>query len=120
MRFIRKTRKFYGKRASIHEEDPLSGVANLFDVAMVFAVGLMVALVSVYNLHDFLKPESEITIIKNPNKPGEMEIITKKGKEIKVQKLDKKKAEGMGERLGTAFRLKDGRVVYIPAKGAVK
>lgn len=117
MRYMRKVRKFYGKRPSIHDEDPLSGVVNLFDVAMVFAIGLMVSLVSVYRLHDFLKPDTEITIVKNPDQLDKMEIITKKGKEIKVEKLDKKQAEGMGERLGTAFRLEDGRVVYIPVDG---
>lgn len=115
MRFMRKVRKYYGKRPSIHEEDPLSGVANLFDLAMVLAVGLIVALVSVYHLQDFMNPDTEITMIKNPDQLDKMEIITKKGKEIKIEKLDRKQAEGMGERLGTAFRLQDGRVVYIPA-----
>ena len=32
------------------DDDPLSGMANLFDVAMVFAVALMVALVSRYQM----------------------------------------------------------------------
>jgi hypothetical protein len=93
-------------------------MANLFDIAMVFAVGLMVSLISVYRLHDFFDPDTKITILKNPDQPEKMEIITKKGKEIKIEKLDKKQAEGMGERLGTAFRLQDGRVVYIPNTGS--
>lgn len=36
------------------DEDPLSGVANLFDVAMVFAVALLVMLVVSYNVPDSL------------------------------------------------------------------
>ena len=32
------------------DSDPMSVVSNLFDVAMVFAVALMVALVSRYNM----------------------------------------------------------------------
>ena len=32
------------------DEDPLSGVANIFDVAVVFIVGLMIALFSVYRM----------------------------------------------------------------------
>ena len=32
------------------EEDPLAGIANLFDVSVVFIVGLMIALFSVYRL----------------------------------------------------------------------
>jgi hypothetical protein len=111
---MKNNRKYYRKRPATHSTDPLEGMANLFDVAMVFAVGLMVSLVNVYRLHDFLDPNTDMTIVKNPDQPDKMEIITKKGKEIKVEKLDKKQAEGLGTRLGTAFRLQDGRVVYIP------
>ena len=32
------------------EEDPLASVANLFDVSIVFIVGLMISLFSVYNM----------------------------------------------------------------------
>ncbi|WP_302374542.1 DUF2149 domain-containing protein, partial [uncultured Alistipes sp.] len=41
------------KRRLLNKEDgsdPMSVVSNLFDVAMVFAVALMVALVSRYNM----------------------------------------------------------------------
>jgi len=91
----------------------MSGVANLFDVAMVFAVGLMVAIVSAYHLQEIFSAD-DLTMIKNPNQPGKMEIITKKGKEIKVQKLTKEMAQGQGLRLGIAYKLRDGRVVYVP------
>ena len=43
-----------------------------------------------------------------------MEIITKKGKDIKVQKVTDKSLSGKGLRLGTAYELEDGRVVYVP------
>ena len=109
----RQRRKSRGTTSSVHLEDPMSGVANLFDVAMVFAVGLMVAMVSAYHLHELFSAD-ELTMIKNPNQPGKMEIITKKGKEIKVQKMTKEMAQGQGMRLGTAYRLKNGKVVYIP------
>jgi hypothetical protein len=91
----------------------MSGVANLFDVAMVFAVGLMVSIVSAYHLHEIFSAD-DLTMIKNPNQPGKMEIITKKGKEIKVEKLTKEMAQGQGLRLGIAYRLRDGRVIYMP------
>jgi len=111
MEFLKKRRE--KNRSLAHKEDPLSGIANLFDAAMVFAVGLMVAIVSAYHLHEIFSAD-ELTLVKNPNQPGKMEIITKKGKEIKVQKLTKKMAEGQGVRLGIAYRLRDGRVVYVP------
>lgn len=114
MKFMRREGKRNSlKRYPIHKQDPMSGVANLFDVAMVFAVGLMVALVSAYHLQEIFSAD-DLTMIKNPNQPGKMEIITKKGKEIKVQKLTKEMAHGQGLRLGIAYKLRDGRVVYVP------
>lgn len=114
MKFTRREKRRNNRKQNpIHQDDPMSGVANLFDVAMVFAVGLMVAMVSAYHLHELFSAD-EMTMIKNPNQPGKMEIITKKGKEIKVQKLTKEMAQGQGMRLGTAYRLKNGKVVYIP------
>ena len=56
-------------------------VANLFDVAMVFAVALMVALVTHFNMSELFSKE-DFTIIKNPGKDN-MEIITKEGQQIK-------------------------------------
>ena len=113
MRFLTKRRKGNSLVRRIHEEDPMSGVANLFDAAMVFAVGLMIAIVSAYHLSEIFSAE-ELTMIKNPNQPAKMEIITKKGKEIKVQKITREMAEGQGMRLGIAYRLRDGRVIYVP------
>ena len=47
--------------------DPMSVVSNLFDVAMVFAVALMVALVSRYNMTEMFS-EDDFTVVKNPGK----------------------------------------------------
>ena len=44
------------------EEDPLAGIANLFDVSIVFIVGLMVTLFSVYRMGDLLDPTSNVTM----------------------------------------------------------
>ena len=59
------------------DSDPMSVVSNLFDVAMVFAVALMVALVSRYNMTEMFSQE-DFTMVKNPGKEN-MEIITKEG-----------------------------------------
>jgi hypothetical protein len=48
------------------------------------------------------------------SKSGQMEIITKKGTKIDARKVTKKQAQGLGERLGTAYRLEDGSMVYVP------
>ena len=63
------------------EVNPLASMANLFDVAMVFAVALMVALVSFLQLPALLQ-DKDYTVITNPGKE-DMEIIVKEGEEIK-------------------------------------
>lgn len=45
------------------DSDPMSVVGNLFDVAMVFAVALMVALVSRYNMTEMFSQE-DFTMVK--------------------------------------------------------
>ena len=113
MKFLKRRRKIIGKHVDLHTEDPMSGVANLFDVGVVFIVGLLFALISAYNLVELFTPESELTMIKQKQN-GELELITKKGKEVKIKKVTENKLKGEGKRLGTAYRLKDGKVVYIP------
>ena len=62
------------------DDDPMSVVSNLFDVAMVFALALMVALVSRYNMTEMFSKDN-FTMVKNPGKEN-MEIITKDGEKI--------------------------------------
>lgn len=95
-------------------DDPLAGLANLFDVAMVFAVALMVALVSYLQVPSLLK-ESDYTIITNPGTP-DMEIVVKEGEEIKRYEASESTGAGQGQLLGQAYRLPDGRVIYVPAE----
>ncbi|MFZ5450334.1 MAG: DUF2149 domain-containing protein [Thermodesulfobacteriota bacterium] len=111
MSFLKRRQRF--DRYDEPLEDPISGVANLFDASVAFIVSMMIALFMAYNMLDMVNPKSEVTITKK-NAEGQMEIITKKGKEIKVKKVTDKKLSGEGVRLGTAYQLKDGRVVYVP------
>ena len=92
------------------EEDPLSGIANLFDVSVVFIVGLMITLFSVYRMADLVDAQSEVTMVKT-NAQGEREIIVKKGTKITAYKVSGKTTTGDGERLGTAYRLANEAVL---------
>ena len=95
------------------EIDPLSSMANLFDVSVVFIVALFFALFMAYSTLDLYNPDSELIITKTlPN--GEIQIITKKGQDIKIEKVTKTSESGRGVKLGTAYKLEDGRVIYIP------
>lgn len=95
------------------EEDPLSGVANLFDVSVVFIVGLMITLFSVFRMEDLVDSNSEVTMVKT-NAQGQKEIIVKKGTTITAYKLTGETQSGNGERLGMAYRLANGQIIYVP------
>ncbi|MDA0524165.1 DUF2149 domain-containing protein [Methanococcoides alaskense] len=112
-------RKRYHRPGILYEEDdqnPLTGVANLFDIAMVFSVALMIALVMSFQLPELLSPTADITIVKNPGQP-DMKIIVKEGQNIEVLNMTDQIGGGTGEALGTAYQLGDGRVVYVPDSG---
>ncbi len=96
------------------DSDPMSVVSNLFDVAMVFAVALMVALVSRYNMTEMFSQE-DFTMVKNPGKEN-MEIITKEGEKINryTPSEDNDKSSNKGKRVGVAYELEDGNIIYVP------
>lgn len=110
-------RKKSKRRFASEGEDvnPLHAVANLFDVSIVFAVALMVALVARFNMTEVFSKE-DYTIVKNPGKEN-MEIITKKGKEITRYKASDNSAadtKNKGKRIGTAYQLENGELIYVP------
>jgi hypothetical protein len=106
--------------ASVHATDPLAGVANLFDASIVFAVGLMVALVQAYSVTRLLDPNTQLTITQRNTATGEVEVIEKTGRTMKVRKMTPEKKSGQGTRLGIAYQLPDGSVVYVPEPGSTQ
>ena len=88
------------------DTDPLSVVVNLFDVAMVFAVSLMVAMVMHMNMTEVFT-DKDFTIVKNPGKEN-MEIITKEGKQIN------RYTPRRGKKVGIAYELENGEIIYVP------
>lgn len=98
---------------SSEEMDPLAGMANLFDASIVLIVSMMLALFMSFDLVDLLNPDTEVTITRR-SADGEVEMVTREGNEIKVQRVTSTELSGVGTRLGMAFQLEDGRVVYVP------
>ena len=97
------------------DNDPMSVVSNLFDIAMVFAVALMVALVTRYDMTEMFSTE-DFTMVKNPGQEN-MEIITKEGNRInKYTPSDESedKAGKRGRRVGVAYELENGEIIYVP------
>lgn len=98
------------------DTDPLTVVVNLFDVAMVFAVSLMVAMVMNMNMTEVFTQE-DFSVVKNPGKDN-MEIITKKGGKIERYTPSKdaqdSKQGSRGRKVGVAYEMEDGQVYYVP------
>ncbi|OZI31866.1 hypothetical protein CAL29_28820 [Bordetella genomosp. 10] len=104
-----------GDRAG-DEMDPLGFLINLFDVALVFALALMIALVSNLKMADLLTSR-DFTIVKNPGKP-DMEIVTRAGGKVsRYVAADAKAGSRQGQRIGTAYRLDSGEIIYVPDAG---
>ncbi|MDR2346012.1 MAG: DUF2149 domain-containing protein [Planctomycetaceae bacterium] len=95
------------------EIEPLASVANLVDVMLVFSVALMIAIVSFLQVPSLFQ-NKDYTVITNPGQP-DMEIIVKEGQDIKHYEATTATGSGYGELLGQAYRLPDGRVVYVPS-----
>ncbi|MDR1526427.1 MAG: DUF2149 domain-containing protein [Dysgonamonadaceae bacterium] len=110
MRNSRRSGRFFKEE----DTDPLSVVVNLFDVAMVFAVALMVAMVMHLNLTEVFTKE-DFTIVKNPGKDN-MEIITKEGNQINRYTPSDEQSSGKakGKRVGVAYELENGEIIYVP------
>ena len=97
------------------DSDPMSVVSNLFDVAMVFAVALMVALVSRYNMTEVFSQE-DFTMVKNPGKEN-MEIITKEGNKINKYTPSENQDSQTGKKakkVGIAYELENRENIYLP------
>ncbi len=115
----KRSQKRYRKFITTPDEDPLGGVANLFDVAMVFAVALILALFNALQVPELLTSPDEVTIVKNPGKP-DMEIIKKKGVKLEKYKMTQEAMQGQGHRMGICYRLANGEVVYVPEPGDLR
>ena len=94
------------------DADPMANLVNLFDVAMVFAVALMVAFAIRSRMTEFLTSE-DVTFVKNAGK-RDMEIIVKKKNKITRYKSERSSGSGRGVRVGVAYRLESGEVIYVP------
>jgi hypothetical protein len=92
------------------ELNPIISVINLVDVFLVIIAALLIALaqnpLNIYSADD-------VTVIKNAGKPN-MEMIVKKGKEIKQYKSNGAIGSGEGSRAGIAYKMADGVFFYVP------
>ena len=96
--------------------DPLDGVVNLFDVAIVLSVAFMLAALSGLGLSGILS-SSHMTVVTNPGQ-ADMQVITKNGTQITRLNLKAgQQVSGLGTLIGQFYRLPDGTTVYVPSGG---
>ena len=94
--------------------DPLDGIVNLFDVAIILAVGFLVAALAAAGMSGLLTKQN-MTIVTDPGTP-EMQVIVKEGGTItKLDMQEGAQVAGVGTLIGSFYRLADGTVVYVPA-----
>ncbi len=90
--------------------NPMLSVVNLLDVFLIIIAALMIAIaqnpMNPFNAED-------VTIIKNAGKK-DMEIIIKKGVEVKKYQSVGEIGAGQGTKAGVAYKMADGSIIYIP------
>ena len=104
-------------RARMHADragDPLDGLVNLFDLAIVLGVAFLLAALSAFKLTDLLG-HKDVTLVRDPG-TKQQTILVKKGTHVQVLHLSNQQVVGEGVRVGSVYRLKDGRVVYVPGR----
>jgi hypothetical protein len=101
------------RRARTHADrggDPLDGLVNLFDLGIVLAVAFLLAALSSLKLSDLLTQE-DVTVVRSG--PDSNTVIVKRGQRVRTIELQGRRVVGEGRRIGSVFRLEDGRVVFV-------
>jgi hypothetical protein len=101
------------RRARTHADrggDPLDGLVNLFDLGIVLAVAFLLAALSSLRLSDLLT-EEDVTVVRSSK--GSETVIVKKGDQVRSVELDGRRVVGEGRRIGSVYRLEDGRTVFV-------
>lgn len=97
------------RRIGTGEDDPLDGVANFFDLGVIFALGFMVPLLAKQAQKELTRPpapSAETASAQAPPAPSRVRVPHYRPSADRLA--------GDGQRLGVAYRLASGEVVYVP------
>jgi hypothetical protein len=90
--------------------DPLDGLVNMFDVGIVLAVAFLLAALQSVHLTDLLT-KRDVTLVRQT--ANGQTIVVKRGDRLRTLRLSRQRAAGTGARVGSVYRLADGRLVYV-------
>jgi hypothetical protein len=76
----------------------------------VLAVAFLLAALSSLKLSDLLT-EEDVTVVRSSK--GSETVIVKKGDQVRAVELNGRRVVGEGRRIGSVYRLEDGRTVFV-------
>lgn len=91
-------------------DDPALSLINLVDVFLVIIAALIITIAN--NPLNTLG-QDKVTVIRNAGQPN-MEIVIKDGKKLEQFSAEGATGAGRGVKVGTAYRMRDGSLVYVP------
>nr|WP_321362287.1 DUF2149 domain-containing protein [uncultured Hyphomonas sp.] len=92
------------------EDDPILSVVNLVDLFVVI-IGILMVLLVQNPLNPFRN--ENVIVIENPGE-ADMRMTIKQGEELTRYESSGEIGEGEGVKAGVAYRLPDGRMIYVP------
>ncbi|MCO8121062.1 DUF2149 domain-containing protein [Stieleria sp. TO1_6] len=98
------------------DSDPMLSSINLVDVFLVAMAILMIAMMN-HPMNEL--SQGDFTMVRDAGKPT-MEIVVKEGKKLSRFQSTGVSSEGNGMKAGTAYRLNDGSMVYVPHDAEVQ
>ena len=91
-------------------DDPILSVVNLIDLFLV-VIGILMIIIVQNPMNPF--NTDRVMMIENPGE-ADMRITVKDGRELTRYETSGEIGEGEGVRAGVAYRLPDGRLIYVP------
>ncbi|HEY0879402.1 MAG TPA: DUF2149 domain-containing protein [Zeimonas sp.] len=91
-------------------DDPILSVVNIVDVFLVVIAVLLIAV-----MENPLNPfaTEDVVVLRTPGEP-DMRMLVREGRELKEYRSSGQIGEGEGAKAGTAYRLRNGSMVYVP------
>ena len=90
--------------------DPLDGLVNLFDLGIVLSVAFLLAALSSLDLTSALTDRAKV----EAQRPPANQVVAERDQKVKEIALEPgQRVVGHGKRLGTVYRLSDGRTVIV-------